>query len=440
MKKILLLLFIFSTGLYAQAPRVLELNEAVKLGLAQSHTIQLSTAKLAQSEAKYQEAYDQTIPSLKFGAGYSRLSDITPFGFTNPTTHETSIIYPNIPNNYNSHLSLSEVIFSGFRLKYALSSQQLLKKAAQVDAAKDSQEITLTIINSLYNLYKIHSSQIVLDENLKQVNQHLDDAKNWETNGIVTHNEVLKWQLQVSNVKLAQLDLDNNYAIANYNLNLLLGLDGNQQLQADSASLFSAIKIKSFTEYEQAALQSRPEFQSLVLRQKVSDNSLSIAKNSYWPTISVGANDQYARPNQRIFPLTDEFKNTWDIGINLNFDLTNLYSNRHNIAEAKSILDQTKAQQAMLSDNIRSEINQSYRNYTETVERIKVLEEAVVQAEENERINDNKYRNQLSLQSDLLDAENALLKTKIDLVNTKADAELAYYRLLKTTGLLPITF
>jgi outer membrane protein TolC len=217
-------------------------------------------------------------------------------------------------------------------------------------------------------------------------------------------------------------------------------MDGNQQLEPDSASLFASFTVKSFNEYEQTALHSRSDFQTSVLRQQVSASNMNIAKNSYWPTISVGASDQYSRPNQRIFPLTDEFKNTWDIGINLNFDLTNLYSNKHNINDAKAVFDQNTAQQSILSDNIRSEVNQAYRIYTQTVERVKVLEEAVVQAEENLRINENKYRNKLSLQSDLLDADNALLKTKIDLLNTKADASLAYYRLLKTSGLLPTTF
>jgi outer membrane protein TolC len=46
----------------------------------------------------------------------------------------------------------------------------------------------------------------------------------------------------------------------------------------------------------------------------------------------------------------------------------------------------------------------------------------------------NRYNNQLSTIGELLDADFLVLQSKLNLVNTKADAELAYYKLLKAVG------
>ena len=75
-----------------------------------------------------------------------------------------------------------------------------------------------------------------------------------------------------------------------------------------------------------------------------------------------------------------------------------------------------------------------YLAWKEATRRVVVLQKSVEQAEENYRISDSRYKNSLVLLSELLDADNALLNTKINLTLSKADAQVAYYRLMKSTG------
>ena len=442
MKRILFIVFGFFSFInsFAQSSHKTTLQEAVTMGLTNSHTLQISKAKMDAAKAKYQQAIDQALPTLKLSAGYTRLSDIDEFKVDFGNTGHPVALFPNIPNNYSSRLALGETVFSGFRLKYAMASQQLLRDASKIDAAKDSQEVVMNVINGLFNLYKINQTHQIVNENITLAQKRVDEAINWEKNGIATHNEVLKWQLQLSNTELAKIDLDNTYEVSNFNMNLLLGLDGNQKLDVDSLSLFSSVASESFSFYDANGLKSRPEIQSLVLKNETALNYYNIAKNSYWPIVSVGANYYYSRPNSRIFPLVDEWNSTWDVGINLSFDIINLYSNHHVIAEAQANIDQTKAQQAQLTDAIRSEVNQAFITYSQSKEREKVLLRAVDQAEENYRITENKYRSQLVLQTELQDADNALLKSRIEKVNATADTQYAYYRLLKASGLLSKTY
>ncbi|MCY1552407.1 hypothetical protein D9M68_888000 [compost metagenome] len=68
------------------------------------------------------------------------------------------------------------------------------------------------------------------------------------------------------------------------------------------------------------------------------------------------------------------------------------------------------------------------------VQKIDVLQTSVAQAEENDRLLASKYRNNIASATDRIDAETLLYQTKINLEMAKADAGLAYYTLLKSTG------
>ena len=92
--------------------------------------------------------------------------------------------------------------------------------------------------------------------------------------------------------------------------------------------------------------------------------------------------------------------------------------------------------EAQLSDAVRLSVNHDFENLLLSQKKIDVYQKAVVQAEENNRITQNKSNNALVNTTELLDANLLLLQSKINLAVAKADVLLAYSKLLETAGLL----
>ena len=67
-------------------------------------------------------------------------------------------------------------------------------------------------------------------------------------------------------------------------------------------------------------------------------------------------------------------------------------------------------------------------------ESISVANDNVKQAEENYRVTDQQFKNGLTLNSELLDAEVALLQAKTNYVQSLVDYELAVAQLEKSVG------
>jgi outer membrane protein len=436
-KNIYILLILFLSFKSSQAQDsivVMSLKEALQTGLDSSKSLKISSAKMQLAEARYNQAVDATIPSLKFAGNYSRLSFVEEPKFTFPGSSEAVSLFPVYVNNYSAGLTLSETIFSGFRLKYAKESQKLLRDAAAMDLANDRNEIAFDIVQAFYNLYKLQASQELVDKNIELTKQRVRDAELALKNGLATKNDVLRWQLQQSNLELTKIDIANNIEIANYDLNLMLGMKVNKKIIPDVSSINDLLQVKSIDEYFNQSTISRSDLAAAEMRSRASYNAMKVAGNSYLPRVSVAGEILDARPNPRWIPPVDVAHTSWMVGVNLNWDLVSLYSNRHNVDEQKSLYRQTVEGQNLINDAAKSEINRNYFLFTEAQQKAKVMETSVAQSAENFRLMDSRYKNSLVLLTELLEANNQLLSAQINLAMAKADIQVAYYRLQKSTG------
>ena len=99
---------------------------------------------------------------------------------------------------------------------------------------------------------------------------------------------------------------------------------------------------------------------------------------------------------------------------------------------------QLSASNELLTDQIKLEINRDYQNSEFAKRKITVYEKAAAQANENYRVTKNKFDNGLATITELLDADTAQISANVNVVNAKADAALAYRKLLQTTGILTL--
>ena len=416
--------------------QVLTLDQAIRSGLDNNRQLKISGYKVALAGIKYKEAVDLALPSLKASGSYTRLSDVDQPKIQFPGAAEPVALFPVYVNNYAARVSLSETLFSGFRLKYAMESQQLLQRAAQLDATRDRDEVVFSIISAYFNLYKLEQSIKIVDENLRSLDQHISDAQKLEEQGTLLHNDVLKLQLQRSNTELSRMDLENNLSIAEYDFNILIGNNEKTVVVIDSSVIKEMDPLKTLDVYLGDALNNRSDLQAINTRSKSLENNLKVAKNSYYPQLAVAANYYDARPNPRVIPPQDKFVTTWDAGVVLTWDLMNLYANKHNVADSRIQLQQIGESVHQAEDGIKMEVNRDYLNCRQAAEKIRVMTSGLQQAEENDRLVNARFRNALALTSDVIDANAALLQARVNLTLAKADACVNYYRLMKSAGTL----
>ena len=433
MKKFIIIALISVSSLFAQVAK-LTLSESIEIGMKNSKELKISHSKLISASAQVTSANSQLLPQLGFSAGYMRLSDIPPFEVSLPILPKPIQISPVILDNYSLKLSLQQPLFTGFRLMSLKNMAQSNYKASESDFNGDKNDEALKIQIAFWNYYKAQQNDKVLEENLQQIKQHLDDTKNFEANGLATQNDVLKIEVQYSSTQLQKIEADNMLDIARMTFNQTIGLPLDSQTNIEAGDLSTTKVNYNLKDLLNEAKSSRNELKSLQYRVDASNKSITAAQSSWFPSLYLVGDYYYSKPNSRYLPAVDEFKNTWDVGVQLSWSLWNwgYTSSQTTIAEQNKIQAETSLSQ--LKDAVEIEVYQNYLTFKRAFDKVNVSTLGVDQAEENYRMIKDKYNSQVASSTDLIDAETALLAAKTNYVNSLVDYELARVRLDKSVG------
>lgn len=423
---------------YSQNTKALSLKEAIELSLKNSNQLKGSTARIEEATAALKEAVERRLPDVNASASYLRLNSAnvdlkvkTENAGSGGNGGNNATSSPNISQAAYGMVNASLPIYAGSRIKYGIESAKYLEEAEKLDAQNNREGVIINTIDAYNNLYKAKLAVDLVGESLQQAQQRVKEFSNLEKNGLLARNDLLKAELQFSNTQLSLLDAENNWKLANVNMNLILGLPDSIQLALDSASLQTNISITPLEDYVQQGLQNRKDLSALNYRRKAANTGIKAANAEKYPSIALSAG-YVALDVPGFLTVT----NAANVGIGLQYSLSSLWKTNAKVQQAKAREKQVEANEAILTDAITLQVNQAYQNYLLSVKKIDVYSTAVAQATENYKIVNNKYQNGLETVTDLLEADVAQLQAKLNYAFAKSDATVAYDKLLQSAGLL----
>lgn len=431
------LLFVFvailiSHNIAAQQSKRLTLDEAIHLSVSNSKQLKVSRARIAEAVAATREALDRKLPDVAVSGSYLRVTKPNIKIETASQGGDSSAISPvNVTQAAYGMANVSLNLFSGLKVKYGIESARFLEEAEKLDESNNRQGVILNAIAAYINLYKAIAGAKIVEENLEQSRKRDSDFANFERNGLLARNDLLKAQIQTSNIELSLVDAQNNIRLAMVNMNLMLGLPENTTLTLDSTLTMLHPELKGIEEYERLAMENRYDVKALEMRRKASEAAIKIAKGDYYPAF--GFTGGYLAA---YIPKFLTITNALNFGMGVKYSLSSIWKTKSKVEQAKAREQQLLANEAILDDQVRISINKSYQEYITAQKKIQVHTKVLEQAIENYRINKNKYNNNLLTLTDLLDADVSQLQARLNLEFAKADVVLAYQTLLQNAGLI----
>jgi len=214
-------------------------------------------------------------------------------------------------------------------------------------------------------------------------------------------------------------------------MDLLLGLPETTILKVDEDYINEISENQPVSYYLSQALQNRKDLQALDYQRKAANLGTKAAKAENLPSLAITGG--YVAAD---IPGFVTITNAINIGLGVSYNLDNLWKKNSSLLKSQAREKQLEANNELLNDHIKLEINKDFQNSNLAKKKIEVYERALEQATENYRITKNKYDNGLANITDLLEADAALVGAKVNVINSRADAALAYKKLLQTSGIL----
>ncbi|MBD8084394.1 TolC family protein [Chryseobacterium caseinilyticum] len=426
-----LVLSLFAGMMYthAQEKKQLSLDEAVQLGIQNSKSLKIDAAKIEEATADLLAAKNRQLPDLSVSASYLYLPVRPTIDLKIPGVSTAGS--PEVHQVAYGSANVTVPIYSGGRIKYGIQSAKYLVEASKLSTENDKVAIAYNVAQAYNNLFKANQSIKVLEENLSASQKRDETFLKLENNGVIARNDRLKANLQTSNIELQLLEAKNNYNIANINMDLLLGLPENTEIEVDEAYINEMQEAKPVDFYLNTAQENRKDLQALQQQRKAASVGTKAAKAESLPTIAL-TGGYVAADVPNFFTMY----NAVNVGLGIQYNISNLWKKNSALKQSQAREKQLSATDEMLNDNIKLEVNREYQNADYFKQRIAVFEKSSVQADENYRITKNKYDNGLATMTELLDADAAKIAATVGVINAKADAALAYRKLVQTTGTL----
>lgn len=428
--RILAGLVLGSLPVFAQ-PKIIPLSEGLALTIQHSPQLKSAQDKINLALNKLKQAEEATLPSLSVSGGYSHALMLTRTLYLPGSENPLTLPFDN--TLYQAGISVAQPILAGNRFRYARESASILVSASKTDAEKNQQDLANQYVQAYVNYVKIIQSQQVIQRSIEDVSHKLTEIRQFEAQGLATQNDVLSFELQQSNLQLNALDLETNRSIVRFGLNILMGLaDSTEWVPAALPASLPA--VKSLSDYWQDASANRREFASLQWNNQLADVNLKKVKDETRPTLAVTGNFYYINPTTRLLPKSNTFLAPFLIGLNASWDVSTLFHHQTHLAEARLQKQSLVNHQLALKDQVTTEVNQAYQKYQSASRKLELLQTAVRKAEENERITEVKFKNNLATTTERIDAETLLINARTQLQIARSEAMGYYYQLLYASG------
>lgn len=428
----------FLTGLILLAPLpaatqprlLLSVDSLLQLGMAQNVQLRILHQQEEMARSRAKTARTAKLPEVQVGLKGGYLGQ--PIVFREGLSHPTRPQSPHWLQNYE--IDLSQPIYQGGRIRYSIEKADIEQKIAELQTLQNEADIKLALLEQYMQLFSLYKQQTVLARNIEESTNRLENIKSKKRQGLITNNDVLRSELQLTNDRLALQEVDNSLTLMSQQLDILLGLDEQTLIVPDTTLLRQINPTSDYADYLQKAYRDDWTMRRLRQETQLALNNQRLVKAEFLPQLSLYAGNTLARPITRT--MADYYNNSWNIGLTLSYPLSSLYKNRHKLEEARLNIDASQQQEELRKQSLRMEIRTALIRHQEAQDRVKALELSVRQARENYRIMRNRYFGQLSILTDLLDANSVLLDAELQLTTARARVIYTYYELQKACGLL----
>ncbi|MFO7889642.1 MAG: TolC family protein [bacterium] len=436
--KIFVFVIIFTASFSFAQEKELTVNECVEIALQQNPDIIMSEFSFKIAGKNVTTSLANLLPSIDANLSYyhsvrgpsSRL-------MIDPRTGIPVPVQPNEIKSWSSNvdLSVNETIFNGGYNIYNIKRAIAAKKSSKYNLKLTKQNTILVVKERYYNLLKAEKLLEVAEETLKSSEESYKRAQVLFEVGKAPKSDVLKAKVQLENDRLSLITAQNDLSVARASLNHVLGFDVNKKIKG-----IEKLDIPEYSiEYEDVVNNASQYHPSLLKNEfdlKVSGASVGMAVSSFLPSIRAYYSYSWSNSNLNEINSIWDTDYRWYLGVGLSMPIFQGLSRVAEVSKAKlNRLSQNKKLE-QVKRNVALEAQQSYFYLKQAKKKISVTRETVESAEEDLRLNKEKYRLGSGTMLDLLNAQVSYSQAKSDYIQSLYDYKYAIARVEKAMGVL----
>jgi outer membrane protein TolC len=393
--------------------------------------------KLAELEAAAASTHSVELTRLPIVGGkasYTRLSYIAPVSL--PLGPVTFTI-PFLQNSYVLQGTLT-VPLSDYlvRIPKAIDAAQLAEQAARENWRSSGLNAAADARVSYYEWVRAKLQVLVAQRQLAQVQATLGQVRALAEVQRLSRADLLRVESQAAEAEHTLDQLKLLEGLREEQLRLVIGAPGEERLAIgeDIRADLHAPPPAALDELMKRAEQRRLEFRALDAGIAAKELQRKSEQSNLFPHLSAFGAIDYDRPNARYFPQVDEFKYTWQVGVQVTWTLNDTLQSRTNDFRLRAETDELRADRDSLYRGTRVEVLAAEQAVQLAVHALDTSQKGLIAAEEGYRVRKELLNAERATAVELVDSETDLTRARITALNARVDLRVAMSQLAHAIG------
>jgi len=408
-------IFSIILAIYGIGAEALSLEESFIAAYENNPKILAERYNFEATVEKYPQAFSGMLPKVQLGSNFTETKDRFPGGMkaTGDTWQET--------------VSVNQEIFSGGK---TISSMKLAKLEADMAALRLSaveQQVFLSVV-SAYMQVLLNQALLKVSENSEKVlRKHYDSMKLRFKLGEVAKSDVSQTEARLAGAVAQKIKFQGDLSSSEVAFATITSLEAKGLHMID----LPANLPKSMIEAENLAKIRNLDIQMAKLSKEAQKYNINLASSALLPNVSLSGQWQ----KNKYVSYTNLYPDTTTVAmVNLTIPIYQGGGEYARIREAKKLHHKAKKSEADIVNNIKQQIAASWNEYKANASALVASEEAVKAS--SIAFDSIRQEARLGMKSnlDLLDAEQDLFRSQVNLEQSRANSIIAAYKLKLLLG------
>jgi outer membrane protein len=399
--------------------RKLTLDEAIRMAQRNSPQAIQAEGNERTSRAARVSAIGAIFPSASISAGRTIQFG---GGTTRVNQNGEQVQVASRPTN-STGLNMNMTLFDGGQRLYDLRTSKSAIEAAEANRVAVRYDVALQVKRQYFAVLAALESQDAARVQMEQAEQQFRSSIAKVRAGVATRSDSLRGVIQVGNAQLALITAQSNLSAANAALTRLVGSD--LPVTADPASLQENMAALPDSAQLAALARDGPAIDEARANLDAAEESLKASRATYLPSLSAS----YSRSGSGIDPRfgfgDDPFSYNGRLSFSLSYPVFNGFQREEQVVRAK--VAETNAEAALRDAQLAAQ--QSLTQFIGTLrgasQRVAVQAASVAAAEEDVRVQQQRYNIGASTLLDLLTSQTALAQAQQALIQARFDYRIA---------------
>ena len=412
---------------FSAAAETFSLEECIERSLKESEKIKA----MQESEEAAKSGKDGTVfsflPTATLDAGIQWMKYKPEQGEMNVAGMSIPVSFPDKSRTLG--ITVVQPITPLWSVSYGYKSLETAEDIAKLQRELTSDQLKLEVMNLFYNYQLLNESMEILNETKEQLQKYYEQAKNFYDAGVVDKRSVLKIEIEMTRLEQQIQTVIGNTNLIKKNIGILINAPADSfELKKKEVSENNLSADNS--QLEKIMLDNRLEYKLLEKSESVYEYSEMMSAQPLIPTLALVAGYKKNWDAGGSSPENTLFIGgtlSWSIGFDWGKTAFDIKQSKH-----KKV--QTRLENAATKKQLSLQLTQLENDVEIKAMAIEISKREIESAEENLRIEEDKYKAKMTTETDLLNASVSLRSAKLGLLTALYEHEVALHTLAITIG------